>query len=73
MVTIPAQDDAEEFSGTLEAMRIMGLNEEEITAIFRVLSGTLMFGNMEFKQVCKYIFGYLFMYRTRAYQTPTCH
>ena len=51
MVTIPAQDDAEEFSATMEAMRIMGLNEEEITAIFRVLSGTLMFGNMEFKQV----------------------
>merc|ERR1711899_336714 len=50
MVTIPAQDDAEEFSATMEAMRIMGLNEEEITAIFRVLSGTIMFGNMEFKQ-----------------------
>merc|ERR1719328_347105 len=50
MVTIPAQDDAEEFAATMEAMRIMGLNEEEITAIFRVLSGTLMFGNMEFKQ-----------------------
>merc|ERR1719225_506320 len=50
MVTIPAQDDAEEFSATMEAMRIMGLNEEEITATFRVLSGTLMFGNMEFKQ-----------------------
>lgn len=49
-VTVQNQDDAEEFAATMEAMKIMGLNDEEITAIFRVLSGTLMFGNMEFKQ-----------------------
>lgn len=31
-------------------MRIMGLNEEEIAAIWRVISGGLLFGNMEFRQ-----------------------
>merc|ERR1719264_1814623 len=49
-VRVPGIDDAEEFAATMEAMKIMGLNDEEINSIFRVLSGTLMFGNMEFKQ-----------------------
>merc|ERR1719220_3143278 len=49
-VRVPGIDDVEEFAATMEAMRIMGLNDEEISSIFRVLSGTLMFGNMEFKQ-----------------------
>ena len=31
-------------------MRIMGLTEDEITSIWRVVSGTMLFGNMEFKQ-----------------------
>merc|ERR1719232_715461 len=49
-LTIPSQDDREEFNDTMESMRIMGLTEDEITAIFRVLSGTMLFGNMEFRQ-----------------------
>ena len=49
-VTIPGQCDADEFEATIEAMRIMGLNEDEITSIWKVISGGLLFGNMEFKQ-----------------------
>ena len=49
-VTIPGQDDREEFQFTMEAMRIMGLNEDEISSIWKVVSGGLLFGNMEFKQ-----------------------
>ena len=36
-LTIPSQDDVEEFQSTLEAMHIMGLNEDEITSIWRVI------------------------------------
>merc|ERR1719210_1175806 len=49
-VTIPGQCDADEFEATIEAMRIMGLNEDEISSIWKVVSGGLLFGNMEFKQ-----------------------
>merc|ERR1712012_395228 len=31
-------------------MRIMGLSEDEISSIWKVISGGLLFGNMEFKQ-----------------------
>merc|ERR1711899_628793 len=31
-------------------MHIMGLSEDEISSIWRVISGTMLFGNMEFKQ-----------------------
>ena len=34
----------------MEAMRIMGLSEDEISSIWKVISGGLLFGNMEFKQ-----------------------
>jgi len=49
-LTIPSQDDREEFNDTMEAMRIMGLSEDEISSIWKVISGGLLFGNMEFKQ-----------------------
>merc|ERR1719331_145151 len=49
-VTVQNQDDAEEFAATMEAMKIMGLNDEEINSIFRVLAAVLQFGNMQFKQ-----------------------
>ena len=49
-LTVPGQDDCEEFQSTIESMRIMGLTEDEITSIWRVVSGTMLFGNMEFKQ-----------------------
>merc|ERR1719376_1021074 len=49
-VTIPGLNDAEEFQGTMEAMRIMGIADEDVTSICKVISGTLLFGNMVFKQ-----------------------
>ena len=49
-VTIPGLDDAEEFQLTMDAMRIMSINEEDIISICKVISGTLLFGNMVFKQ-----------------------
>ena len=49
-VTIPGQDDSEEFAATIESMRVMGIADEDISAIWKVVSGVLLFGNMEFKQ-----------------------
>jgi len=43
-------DDRAEFKSTLEAMRDMGISQEELDPIFKVLSALLLFGNMEFKQ-----------------------
>ena len=47
---VPGLDDAEEFQSTMDAMRIMCINEDDVAAICRVISGTLLFGNMCFKQ-----------------------
>ena len=49
-VTIPGLDDTEEFQATVQAMRIMGIPEDDLTSIFKVISGVLLFGNMEFRQ-----------------------
>merc|ERR1719323_1813201 len=49
-VRVNSIDDAEEFSGTMEAMRIMGIAEEDVSSICKVISSTLLFGNMAFKQ-----------------------
>merc|ERR1712141_926596 len=43
-------DDLEEYHSLIESMHIMGLSEDEISSIWRVISGTMLFGNMEFKQ-----------------------
>nr|CAG4640602.1 EOG090X00BY [Eulimnadia texana] len=43
-------DDAAEFQLTCNAMHIMGMTEEDLSGIFRVISATLCFGNMKFKQ-----------------------
>ena len=48
--TIPGLDDSDEFQLTMDAMKIMCINEEDITSICKVISGTLLFGNMVFKQ-----------------------
>merc|ERR1719394_474856 len=48
--TIPSLDDTEEFQLTWDAMRIMCISEEDIISICKVISGTLLFGNMVFKQ-----------------------
>merc|ERR1719419_2035562 len=49
-VRVAGMDDVEEFAATQNAMRIMGISEEDMTSIWRVISSCLLFGNMEFKQ-----------------------
>lgn len=49
-VPVPGVDDTQEFKYTVKAMGIMGLNKEELSAIFRVVSAVMLFGNMKFKQ-----------------------
>merc|ERR1719232_2587392 len=49
-VRVPAIDDVEEFSATQNAMRVMGISEEDMSSIWRVISSCLLFGHMEFKQ-----------------------
>ncbi|CAN8030210.1 unnamed protein product, partial [Ixodes persulcatus] len=49
-VPVPGVDDAQEFRNTVKSMSIMGLNQEDLNCIFRVVSATLLFGNMEFRQ-----------------------
>merc|ERR1719507_2369067 len=49
-MTVGAFDDAEEFDATMQALRIMGVAEEDLDSIWKVVSGVMLFGNMEFKQ-----------------------
>ena len=49
-VPVPGVDDTQEFKYTVKAMGIMGLNKEELSAIFRIVSAVMLFGNMKFKQ-----------------------
>jgi len=49
-VRVPGIDDVDEFASTQNSMRIMGISEEDMTSIWRVISSCLLFGNMEFKQ-----------------------
>ncbi|KAK7801385.1 hypothetical protein U0070_001172 [Myodes glareolus] len=49
-VPIPAAQDDEMFQETLEAMSIMGFNEEEQLAILKVVSSVLQLGNIVFKK-----------------------
>lgn len=49
-VPVPGVDDTQEFKFTAKAMGIMGLNKEELSAIFRIVSSVMLFGNMKFKQ-----------------------
>merc|ERR1719242_1750131 len=48
--SIASLDDTEEFQLTWDAMKIMCISEEDIISICKVISGTLLFGNMVFKQ-----------------------
>ena len=43
-------DDVAEFQQTCKSMFIMGLNQEDLSPLFRIVSATLLFGNMKFKQ-----------------------
>merc|ERR1719499_2102465 len=47
---VPGIDDIEEFTATQNAMKVMGISDDDMTAIWRVISASLLFGNMEFKQ-----------------------
>ncbi|XP_064478099.1 myosin heavy chain, non-muscle-like isoform X2 [Ornithodoros turicata] len=49
-VPVPGVDDAQEFRNTVKSMQIMGLNQEDLNSIFRIVSAVQLFGNMEFKQ-----------------------
>merc|ERR1719489_459971 len=47
---VPGIDDIEEFAATQNAMKVMGITDEDMISIWRVISASLLFGNMEFKQ-----------------------
>jgi len=49
-VRVPGIEDVEEFAATQNAMKVMGICEEDMNSIWRVISAALLFGNMEFKQ-----------------------
>ncbi|XP_062387896.1 myosin-9 isoform X2 [Sardina pilchardus] len=49
-VTIPGQHDKDIFNDTMEAMRIMGIPEDEQIGLLRVISSVLQLGNMSFKK-----------------------
>ena len=49
-VPVPGVDETVEFNNTVQAMQIMGLSPEDLSAIFRVVSSVILFGNMKFKQ-----------------------
>merc|ERR1719264_897799 len=47
---VPGIDDVEEFASTQNSMKVMGISDEDMGSIWRVISASLLFGNMEFKQ-----------------------
>ncbi|XP_051988815.1 myosin-9-like isoform X1 [Xyrauchen texanus] len=49
-VTIPGQQDRDMYVETMEAMRIMGIPEDEQIGLMRVVSSVLQLGNMTFKK-----------------------
>ncbi|CAN9505992.1 unnamed protein product [Ophioblennius macclurei] len=49
-VTIPGQHDKDLFLETMEAMRIMGIPEEEQIGMLKVVASVLQLGNMTFKK-----------------------
>uniref|UniRef100_A0A8C2U881 Myosin-9 n=2 Tax=Perdicinae TaxID=466544 RepID=A0A8C2U881_COTJA len=49
-VTIPGQQDKDMFQETMEAMRIMGIPDEEQLGLLKVISGVLQLGNIVFKK-----------------------
>ncbi|NXY52772.1 MYH9 protein, partial [Callaeas wilsoni] len=49
-VTIPGQQDKDMFQETMEAMKIMGIPDEEQIGLLKVISGVLQLGNIVFKK-----------------------
>merc|ERR1719193_1501749 len=49
-IKVPGIDDPEEFQSTLASMKVMGMTDEDLAAVFKVISACMLFGNMEFKE-----------------------
>ncbi|XP_040280446.1 myosin-10-like [Bufo bufo] len=49
-ITIPGQQDKEIFQETMESMKIMGINHEEIMSMLKMASAVLQFGNIVFRK-----------------------
>ncbi|XP_029292830.1 myosin-10 isoform X1 [Cottoperca gobio] len=49
-VTIPGQQDKDNFQETLDAMHIMSFTHEEIVCLLKVVSAVMQFGNIIFKK-----------------------
>ncbi|XP_075696179.1 myosin-10-like isoform X2 [Rhinoderma darwinii] len=49
-ITIPGQQDKEIFQETMESMKIMGINHEEIMSMLKMVSAVLQFGNIVFRK-----------------------
>ncbi|XP_063283107.1 myosin-9 [Pelobates fuscus] len=49
-VTIPGQQDKDLFQETMEAMKIMGIPDDEQIGLLKVISGVLQLGNIMFKK-----------------------
>ncbi|CAH1377228.1 myosin heavy chain, non-muscle isoform X2 [Tenebrio molitor] len=47
---VPGVDDSAEFQATIKSMNIMGMTNEDFSAIYRVVSAVMLFGTMQFKQ-----------------------
>lgn len=50
MLPVPGVDEVAEFRATVNAMGIMGMTAEDLSAIFRIVSAVMLFGSMQFKQ-----------------------
>uniref|UniRef100_A0A8C7V055 Myosin, heavy chain 10, non-muscle n=1 Tax=Oncorhynchus mykiss TaxID=8022 RepID=A0A8C7V055_ONCMY len=49
-VTVPGQQDKDNFQETMDAMHIMSFSHDEILAMLKVVSSVLQFGNIVFKK-----------------------
>ncbi|XP_029545161.1 myosin-10 isoform X9 [Salmo trutta] len=49
-ITVPGQQDKDNFQETMEAMHIMSFSHDEILAMLKVVSSVLQFGNIVFKK-----------------------
>ncbi|XP_051568178.1 myosin-10-like isoform X4 [Myxocyprinus asiaticus] len=49
-ITIPGQQDKDNFQETMEAMHIMSFSHDEILSMLKVVSAVLQFGNIVFKK-----------------------
>ncbi|XP_043936530.1 myosin-10-like isoform X2 [Protopterus annectens] len=47
---IPGQQDKDNYQETMESMKIMGISNEEITCMLRMVSAVLQYGNIVFKK-----------------------